>query len=236
LNDQNAPTLIFFPPTTRVWRFTLTNFLPLLVSAIGKASSLPPSLSPEAELLQVLSLKPSTIISHSTRSQRTTSSLRGRFEIRCQESCCLPSASLTRSSFASVSSSACASAITGNSGVDEKPSSTGASTAWASAGAAGRLVQFRQLQRRLEAEAARALLARNGDGGEEGLLGGRGVLGTDLQQDVAANAMQEGVSPERRATRCPAQTHAQYLQQTVARPPHRRLRRDAISGLRRGWY
>jgi hypothetical protein len=73
LNDQNAPTLIFFPPTTRVWRFTLTNFLPLLVSAIGKLSSLPPSLSPEAELLQVLSLKPSTIISYSTRSQRTTS-------------------------------------------------------------------------------------------------------------------------------------------------------------------
>ena len=62
-------------------------------------------------------------------------------------------------------------------------------------GAAGRLVQFRQLQRRLQAEAARALLARNGDGGEEGLLGGRGVVGTDLQQDVAANAMQEGVGP-----------------------------------------
>jgi hypothetical protein len=61
-------------------------------------------------------------------------------------------------------------------------------------GAAGRLVQFRQLQRRSQAEAARALLARNGDGGEEGLLGGRGVVGTDLQQDVAANACRRSLA------------------------------------------
>ena len=67
-------------------------------------------------------------------------------------------------------------------------------------GAAGRLIELGERQRRAQFEAARALLLRDGDGGQEGFLGGRGVGGIALQQDVAADAMQVGV--ESRDGRC----------------------------------
>src|SRR5208282_4030415 len=61
--------------------------------------------------------------------------------------------------------------------------------------AAGGLIEVRQLQRRLQAEAARALLACDGHGGEIGFLGAGGIFGIGLKKDVAADAVQEGVGP-----------------------------------------
>ena len=60
-------------------------------------------------------------------------------------------------------------------------------------GAGGGLVEFRQLQRRQQAEAARALLLRDGDGGEVGVFCRGGVRGVAPEQDVATDAVQEGV-------------------------------------------
>ena len=62
-------------------------------------------------------------------------------------------------------------------------------------GAGGGLVELRYLQCRQQAEAARALLARDSDGGEVGLFGGSRVCRIGLQQDVTADAVQERVSP-----------------------------------------
>ena len=56
--------------------------------------------------------------------------------------------------------------------------------------AAGRLVEFRQRERGLEAEAAGALLARDRDGSAIGVLGAGGIFGIGFQQDVAADAVQ----------------------------------------------
>ena len=44
-------------------------------------------------------------------------------------------------------------------------------------GAGGRLIEFRQRQRRAQFKTARALLLRDGDGGQEGVFRGRGVGG-----------------------------------------------------------
>ena len=60
-------------------------------------------------------------------------------------------------------------------------------------GAAGRLVEFRERERRAQFEAARALLLRDSDRGLERFLCGRGVGGIAFQQNFAANAMQFGV-------------------------------------------
>ena len=57
-------------------------------------------------------------------------------------------------------------------------------------GAAGRLVELGERKRRAQFEAARALLFRDGDGGQEGFFGGRGVGGVALKQDFAARPMQ----------------------------------------------
>ena len=57
-------------------------------------------------------------------------------------------------------------------------------------GAAGRLIELGQRQRRAQFEAARALLLRDGDGGQEGFFRRRGVGGIALQQHFAARPMQ----------------------------------------------
>ena len=57
-------------------------------------------------------------------------------------------------------------------------------------GAGGRLVELGERERRAQFEAARALLLRDGDGGQEGFLRRRRVGGVALQQDFAADAMQ----------------------------------------------
>ena len=62
-------------------------------------------------------------------------------------------------------------------------------------GAGGRLVELRQPERRLQAEAKRALRSRDGDGGAIGVFGAGRICRLGLQEDVAANAMQEGVRP-----------------------------------------
>ena len=57
-------------------------------------------------------------------------------------------------------------------------------------GAAGRLIELGERQRRAQFEAARALLLRDGDGGQEGFFRRRGVGGVALEQDFAARPMQ----------------------------------------------
>ena len=57
-------------------------------------------------------------------------------------------------------------------------------------GAAGRLIELGERQRRAQFEAARALLLRDGDGGQESFFRGRGIGGVALQQDFAARPMQ----------------------------------------------
>ena len=59
-------------------------------------------------------------------------------------------------------------------------------------GAAGRLVELSERQRRAQAPAARALLLRDGERGLEGFLGRRGVCGIALQQQFAAKKMGKG--------------------------------------------
>jgi hypothetical protein len=61
--------------------------------------------------------------------------------------------------------------------------------------AATRLIKLRQRQRRLQCEAPRLLLPRDGDGSEEGFLGRRSVCRIALEQNLAADAMQESVGP-----------------------------------------
>ena len=56
--------------------------------------------------------------------------------------------------------------------------------------AAGRLVELGERQSGAQFEAARALLLRDRDGGQEGFFRGRGVGGIALEQDFAARAMQ----------------------------------------------
>ena len=59
-------------------------------------------------------------------------------------------------------------------------------------GAGGRLVEFGERQCGAQFEAARPLLLRDGDGGQESLFRRRGIGGVALQQDIAARAMQFG--------------------------------------------
>ena len=60
-------------------------------------------------------------------------------------------------------------------------------------GAVGRLIELGKRQRRAQSEAARALLLRDRDGGQEGFLRGRGVRGVALEQDFAARPMLFGL-------------------------------------------
>ena len=53
------------------------------------------------------------------------------------------------------------------------------------------MVELGERKRREQAEAARALLLRDGDGGLESFLGRRRVSRVALQQDFAAQAMEE---------------------------------------------
>ena len=62
-------------------------------------------------------------------------------------------------------------------------------------GARSRLIKLRQRQRRTQLEAFGLLLLRDGDGGEESLLSGRRVRRIALQQNLAADAVQERVCP-----------------------------------------
>ena len=57
-------------------------------------------------------------------------------------------------------------------------------------GATDRLVELRQRQRRAQLEAARALLFRDGDGGQKSFFRRRGIGGIALQQEFAARPMQ----------------------------------------------
>ena len=57
-------------------------------------------------------------------------------------------------------------------------------------GAAGRLVELGERKRGAQFEAARALLLRDRDGGQEGFFRRRGVGGVALEQDFAARPMQ----------------------------------------------
>ena len=61
-------------------------------------------------------------------------------------------------------------------------------------GAAGRLIKLRQRQRRAQLETPRLLLLRDGDSGEECFLGRRRVRRIALQQNLAADAVQESVA------------------------------------------
>ncbi len=56
-------------------------------------------------------------------------------------------------------------------------------------GAAGRLIELGELQRRLQPEAARGLSLRDGDGGLEGFLRWHRVSGITLEQDFASRAL-----------------------------------------------
>ena len=57
-------------------------------------------------------------------------------------------------------------------------------------GASGRLIELRERKRRAQFEAARALLLRDGDGGQEGFFRGRGVSRIALEQDFATSAVE----------------------------------------------
>ena len=57
-------------------------------------------------------------------------------------------------------------------------------------GARGRLAELGERQRRAQLKAARGLLLCDRDGGQEGVLRGRGVGGVALQQHFAAHSMQ----------------------------------------------
>ena len=87
-----------------------------------------------------------------------------------------------------VTSSAFASAISGISGVGkafERGGEDGVGV-----GAAGRAIELGERQRRTQFETARSLSLRDGDGGQEGLLGRCGIGGVALQENFAARPMQ----------------------------------------------
>jgi hypothetical protein len=75
--------------------------------------------------------------------------------------------------------------------VREKPLSAGATTARASAGERS-IDKFRQRQRHLQFEAS-GFWGRATAMGEEGLLGARGVRPIALEQELAADAVEQGV-------------------------------------------
>ena len=57
-------------------------------------------------------------------------------------------------------------------------------------GAGGRLVELGERQRRAQFEAARALLLRDSDGGQESVFRRRGIGGVALEQEFTARPMQ----------------------------------------------
>ena len=57
-------------------------------------------------------------------------------------------------------------------------------------GAAGRLIEVGERERRAQFETAGALLLRDGDGGQEGVFRGRRIGGVALEEDFAARPMQ----------------------------------------------
>ena len=85
----------------------------------------------------------------------------------------------------SAARSACASAISGNCGLGEKPLSADASTAGASAGwSVGD--ELRQRERRAQLKTARLLLLRDGDCSDQRVLGRRRIRQIALEQNLAA--------------------------------------------------
>ena len=62
-------------------------------------------------------------------------------------------------------------------------------------GAGGRMIELGERQRRLQTEAAGALLFSDCYGRAVSVLGGGGIFRSGLQEDVAAYAVQEGVGP-----------------------------------------
>jgi hypothetical protein len=62
-------------------------------------------------------------------------------------------------------------------------------------GAAGRPTKLREGKRRAQLEAFRFLLLRDGDGSEEGILRWRRVRRVALEENLAADAVQEGLDP-----------------------------------------
>ena len=88
-------------------------------------------------------------------------------------------------------SSACASAISGNSGIGEKPFESGRKDGAGVGGAGGRLVKLGEHERRAQAPTARALLLCDGEGGLERFLRAGLIAGIELEQDFAAQEMCE---------------------------------------------
>ena len=62
-------------------------------------------------------------------------------------------------------------------------------------GAVGRLIKLRQRSRRAQPKAPRSLLLRDGDRGEECFFRRRRVSRIALQQNLAADAIQESIAP-----------------------------------------
>ena len=72
-------------------------------------------------------------------------------------------------------------------------------------GAVGRLIELPQPERGLQAETARAPISCDRDGRAIGVFGSDGMFKISLQQDVAADPVEEGVGPT--LTRPPRQRH-----------------------------
>ena len=62
-------------------------------------------------------------------------------------------------------------------------------------GTTGRLIELRQPERRLELKAPRLLLLCNRDGGEERFLRWRSIRRIALEQNLAADAVEERIGP-----------------------------------------
>ena len=56
------------------------------------------------------------------------------------------------------------------------------------------MIELRERERRLQAQAASALLFRDADGGLEGFFRGSGFVGIDLQQNFAPQAVEKSGS------------------------------------------
>ena len=108
----------------------------------------------------------------------------------CVSRCRCVASPLTSSVSASAASSACASAISGISWRRRKAFERGREDGVGLDRAAGRLVELGERECGAQFEAARSLLLRDGDGGQESLFRRRGVDGIAHQQHFAARPMQ----------------------------------------------